>query len=426
MKTKQTFFKRIVWSFVLLTALVAGLFASGIVVVVHSIEEHLVSDTLRQELQRVLDQKIFLQPGSDNETLHLNPDTRFFAGDIEAFRMPASYRQLEPGFTEIVDGEEAYYAYSEQHAGVSYLLLQDQRDFEAREQMLFDVVLAGFIFSLLISWWLGLLLAKHVMAPVSRLAVAVRQRGDSAEVSASLEPLFADDEIGQLAHDFDTAFKRQQQSLERERLFTSDVSHELRTPLMVIQSANEVLQDADLPASVQPQLAQIERACGAMRTLTQTFLSLARDNVNASTADSASLGTVAREVVRDWQQSFTAKGLQFTVCDLGADDRRYHRSLLATVMVNLLRNALHYTERGAVQLSLHADYFSVSDSGPGVALDQQQRIFEAFVRGDAARAVDGTGLGLSLVKRICRQQGWRVEVSNLPQGGAVFTVYLHE
>jgi K+-sensing histidine kinase KdpD len=85
----------------------------------------------------------------------------------------------------------------------------------------------------------------------------------------------------------------------------------------------------------------------------------------------------------------------------------------------LLRNALHYTEQGTVRLVLETGGFRVEDSGPGIAPEQQERIFQPFVRGTQARG-EGLGLGLSLVKRICAKQGWTISLHSPAGGGSCF------
>jgi len=93
------------------------------------------------------------------------------------------------------------------------------------------------------------------------------------------------------------------------------------------------------------------------------------------------------------------------------------------VMSNLLRNALHYTEHGQVRLVLEHGGFRVEDTGVGIPVDQQERMFQPFVRGAEGRG-EGLGLGLSLVRRICAHQGWAVEVHGREPCGSCFAVRL--
>ena len=302
------------------------------------------------------------------------------------------------------------------------MLVRDQSEFEKHEQILFSVVLAGFLLTVIASWGLGRVMARMVMTPVSRLAQQVRHRDQLHPLAPPLAAGYPKDEIGQLAAAFDSALGQLRQSLERERLFTSDVSHELRTPLMVIATSCELLAEADLDQRARDQLARIGRASEEMRELVETFLQLARDKTNESAfVASDSLISVAEEQVERWKPSFTEKGLDFQYRIEGQDGGLYNPTFMGTVMANLLRNALHYTEHGFVRLVLETGGFRVEDSGVGIPIEQHERIFQPFVRGSQARG-EGLGLGLSLVKRICIRQGWTISLYDQSGGGSCFKV----
>lgn len=417
MASKQPFARRILIAFVLMTTLVSGLFSLSIVAVVHFIEEHLVSEEMSRELGEVLRDDI--QQGS---APRLDSSTRFFASNLPAYAIPQQFSGLAEGFTEVVDEAQAFYVYTQVSNGQSYLLVQEQHEFEAREQALFNVVLAGFLLTVIGSLGLGLVMARKVMAPVSRLAQQVRHRDQLHPLAPPLSPEYPDDEVGQLAAAFDSTLGQVRQSLERERLFTSDVSHELRTPLMVISTSCELLAETPLTPRQREQIERIGRASEEMRDLVQTFLQLARDKANQTAfVANSSLASVAHEQASRWGKLLTDKGLEFQCHTEGQDSELYNPTFLGTVMANLLRNALHYTERGYVRLVLEAGGFRVEDSGAGIPVEQHEQIFQPFVRGPQARG-EGLGLGLSLVKRICAKQGWTISVHNLATGGTCFHV----
>lgn len=419
MTSKQPFARRILIAFVLMTTLVSGLFSISIVVIVHFIEERLVSDEMDRELNQVLytDLEQGLPP-------RLDASTHFFASNLPEFPIPERFSGLEEGFVEVEEGEEAFYVFTRELNGHTYVLVQEQHEFEAHEQALFDTVLAGFLLTVVGAWALGLVMSRRVMAPVSRLAQQVRHRDQLHPLAPPLAPEYPNDEIGQLAAAFDSTLGQVRQSLERERLFTSDVSHELRTPLMVITTSCELLAEANLDPRTTEQLQRISRASEEMRELVQTFLQLARDKTRDDIqANNTSLIQIANEQVGRWAPLFDEKGLSFTLTSEGQNDGLYNPTLLRTVMVNLLRNALHYTEQGSVQLVLETGGFRVEDSGSGIPVEQYESIFEPFVRGSQARG-EGLGLGLSLVKRICARQGWNIEVQERTSGGSCFKVSL--
>ena len=415
--SKPSFARRIAIAFVLMTILVSGAFSLSIIAVVHFIEQHFVSKELYGELKQVLHEDL-----PQGRPPRLDAKTRFYASHLPQYAIPPAYAGLEEGFTEVEDGDKSVYIYTYEQGGKRYLLVQDQQEFEAREQALFNVVLAGFILAVLGAWGLGWLMAKTVMAPISRLAQQVGHLDQLDPLAPPMAPQYQDDEVGRLAAAFDATLGQLRQTLERERLFTSDVSHELRTPLMVIASSCELLQQAPLEARQQQQLQRIERASTEMQALVQTFLQLSRGDNNQPAA-SATLAQLAEQQTAQWAPLMREKGLDFVCRSEGEDHGHYNQTLLATVIANLLRNALHYTEQGHVHLVLENGGLRVEDSGAGIPAEQQERIFQPFVRGPQARG-EGLGLGLSLVKRICEHQGWQISVQQLSPKGSCFRVRL--
>jgi len=232
MLTKQPFARRIVIAFTLMTLVVSGVFSLGIVAVVYFVESQLVTEELSRELDIVLHEDL-----PSGRPPRLDAQTRFFSTALPDYPLPEGFATLPEGFTEVVRGDEAYYVYVRDLDGERYVLMEDQNEFEERENALFKTVLAGFLLSVLGAWLLGRLMAHKVMAPVSRLANQVRHRDQLHPLAPPLALQYVDDEVGHLAAAFDSTLGQLHQTLERERLFTADVSHELRTPLMVVLGA---------------------------------------------------------------------------------------------------------------------------------------------------------------------------------------------
>lgn len=423
MEFKQSLAQRIIIAFALMSALVAGAFAMGIVATVHLVEEKLISAGLGGDLQRLL-----LMDSVMDWSHRPEPDQLFyFSGGPGDFELPKDLRHLEPGFHEVFREQLSYHAMVEVVDGRHYVLLQDQSDFEERERVLFAVVLVGFVLSLALAVFLGWILARKVMAPVVRLARQVRHRDQLLGLAPPLAPDYAADEVGELAVAFDATLGRLRQALTRERLFTSDVSHELRTPLMVLASSCELLlENPGIDQRGRAQVERIARACAEMRELVQTFLMLARaQHEDAGMALQQSLSQVADGLVNQWREPIEAKGLSLMFEPGTPTDTRYNATLLHAVMGNLLRNALHYTEQGFIRVTLTTTGFTVEDSGVGIPEEKREAMFEPFVRGNEKRG-DGLGLGLSLVQRICENQGWHVSLTNRLPNGCRFQVELSQ
>ncbi len=421
MEFKQSLAQRIIIAFALTSALVAGAFAMGIVATVHLVEEKLISAGLGGDLQRLL-----LMDNVMDWSHRPEPDQLFyFSGGPGDFQLPKDLRHLEPGFHEVFRENLSYHAMVEIVDGRRYVLLQDQSDFEERERVLFAVVLVGFVLSLALAVFLGWVLARKVMAPVVRLARQVRHRDQLLGLAPPLAPDYAADEVGELAVAFDATLGRLRQALTRERLFTSDVSHELRTPLMILASSCELLlENPGLDQRGRAQVERIARACEEMRELVQTFLMLARaQREDASMSPQQSLGQVAEGLLGLWREPIEEKGLKLIFEPGNPEAKGYNATFLHAVMGNLLRNALHYTEQGFIRLTLTGTGFLVEDSGVGIPEEKREAMFEPFVRGTEKRG-EGLGLGLSLVQRICENQGWSVSLTTMEPNGCRFQVEL--
>ncbi|CDF97417.1 MULTISPECIES: HAMP domain-containing sensor histidine kinase [unclassified Pseudomonas] len=422
MEFKQSLAQRIIIAFALMSALVAGAFAMGIVATVHLVEEKLISSGLGGDLQRLL-----LMDSVSDWNHRPEPDQLFyFSGGQGDFELPKDLRHLEPGFHEVFREQLSYHAMVEIVDGRHYVLLQDQSDFEERERVLFAVVLVGFVLSLALAVFLGWILARRVMAPVVRLARQVRHRDQLLGLAPPLAPDYAADEVGELAVAFDATLGRLRQALTRERLFTSDVSHELRTPLMVLATSCELLlENPALDQRGRTQVERISRASEEMRELVQTFLMLARaQREDNGMSPRLTLGQVAENLLGAWRAAIESKGLTLIFEPGQPLDTLYNATFLTAVMGNLLRNALHYTDQGFIRLTLYGTGFVVEDSGVGIPEEKREAMFEPFVRGNEKRG-EGLGLGLSLVQRICENQGWMVSLSTMEPNGCRFEVELN-
>ncbi|MCF7541751.1 sensor histidine kinase [Pseudomonas petrae] len=421
MDIKHSLKQRIVIVFALMSTLVAGVFAVGIIATVHLVEKRLTTMSMGGNLHRLL------AVDSVNDWRHRpEKDELFYADEgVGDLAMSDDLKDLHPGFQEFFRGKKAYYAMVSEVNGRHYVLLRDQRKFEKRERILFGVVLVGFFLSVLLAVLLGRLLASRVITPVSRLASQVRHRDQLLELAPVLASDYANDEVGALAKSFDETLGRLRAALGREKLFTSDVSHELRTPLMVLATSCELLLEYPaLDDRSRTQVKRIGKATAGMNQLVETFLLLARtEGKHVPQGQRSSMKQIADELVEAWRPPIEAKDLRFMYQQVQTDGETHNAPLLRSVMGNLLRNAWHYTDQGFIQLTLRSDGFSVEDSGIGIPLEKQQAMFQPFVRGDEQRG-EGLGLGLSLVQRICANQHWTVTLTSRDDGGCCFTVLL--
>ncbi len=334
-------------------------------------------------------------------------------------KLPEVLRSLAPGAYEdlVMDGVDVAIARQDVDGARLYVVLDMQRieDLEAR------FVSLAWICAL-ISWGaavaLALWLAQRVLQPVTELAhlVGTLKPGDRAQ---RLAPRFDDAEIGVIATALDRFMERMEAFISREQAFTEDASHELRTPLAVIDSSAQILaEDPDLSAPARERVRRILRAGQQMQMLIEALLFLARED-GAYAAEELHLHLLLREVADGYAEMAAAKNLELSVQAVPtAVDAP--RGMAACVVSNLLINAIHYTDRGRVDVKLEPGRLIVADTGIGIAPEELERVFERRFRGSHSR---GLGLGLYLVKRICDRLGWLTWVESSRDGGTRFEVH---
>jgi signal transduction histidine kinase len=224
---------------------------------------------------------------------------------------------------------------------------------------------------------------------------------------------------------------------ELKSRFLSSASHELRTPLHSILSLAHLLLDrvdGELTAEQEKQVTLIRQSAEGLLEQVNDLLDLARIEagkmtVRAADLDVHSLFAVLRGVLRPLLAGRSSVALVFEE-PTGLPLLHTDEGKVTQVLRNFIANALKFTERGEVRVRAVAGpeealVFSVADTGVGVAAEDREAIFEEFTRieGQGSRS-HGTGLGLSLSRRLAELLGGRVWVESTPGGGSTFFFHL--
>ena len=418
---------RIAIAFTLISLFVGGMFSLGIHHFFHAMEDELMSTEMAGKLQLMVEHEIFDNAALGQLGMRIYGSQRY-AGQPELSLVPADFKHLSLGFTEVEGKPHSYFVYRQVINGHDYVLVQDQTLFEdGFEKNLYNAVKSGFALTILLGGIVGWFLGKQIIAPIMKLSQLISARKLDSLDAANITSAFSTDEVGKLARAFDETYTHIKDALWRERLFTSDVSHEFRSSLMVIATSCELLlKDKHTGDADYDRLTRISRATNEMQQLIQAFLVIARAERTAENPNAQQpLALIVNEAVQRWQPEFLHKGIVLQVIqrqEAVNAGKTLNADLLLTVLNNLLKNALHYTEQGRVELSFSSDSISVADTGVGISADSQQRIMQPFVRGTDL-PMDGLGLGLSLVQRICDHQRWQLHLHSAPGQGSTFTIF---
>jgi signal transduction histidine kinase len=283
-----------------------------------------------------------------------------------------------------------------------------------------QVTIALMILFMAIAW----LTAGRLLAPL-------RQLSDTAQMITETDlskrmTVRGSDEIADLTLTVNQMLDRLQAAFTSQQEFIKDVSHELRTPITIIQGHLELLGDD--PEERQATVALVRDELKRMNQFVNDLLLLMRaERPNFLRPGLVDLESFTQELfakarglaARNWQLEAIGRGE--IVCD---------RQRLTQIIMNLAQNATQYTQTGdtiAIGSALinGTVRFWVRDTGEGISIDDQARIFDRFARGsESERRSEGSGLGLSIVYALIKAHGGTVELFSRLGEGATFTVIL--
>jgi len=278
----------------------------------------------------------------------------------------------------------------------------------------------------------GIFLAGRALGPIDELtqtAQKITADGLGHRLATDGMP---DDEVGRLARTFDEMIARLDASFRRQRQFTADASHELRTPLTALKGQAEVALQRERTVEeyrevlrhVNVETDRMIRLVGSLLTLARADaaqIPMAKESIDLRRTIDAALAQVRPEAER---RSVLLRGPNTASLIVEADE-----GLILQLVLNLLDNAVKYTPAGGeveVSCRLSAGWaeMTVTDSGPGIAPQHLERIFDRFYRADEARDRDhgGAGLGLSICRWIAEAHGGTIVAQSDPGKGSRFVV----
>lgn len=276
---------------------------------------------------------------------------------------------------------------------------------------------------MLVAVALAWLVAGRVLAPVRSVTETAKELSET-DLSRRIDVGGRDDEIAELARTFNAMLDRLETAFGNQRRFLDDAGHELRTPMTIIRGHIEL--EGDDPEERRATRTVVLDELDRMARIVEDLLLLARagrpDFLRPEAVDldllTAELFAKCRALAdRDWRLAGT--GLGVIVAD---------RQRLTEAVMNLADNAVRHTTPGDVielgsSLGDGEATIWVRDTGPGVPLDQHDRIFQRFARGhDGGRRPGTAGLGLAIVRSIALAHGGRVALESRPGAGATFTI----
>ncbi len=254
------------------------------------------------------------------------------------------------------------------------------------------------------------------------------------------------DEIGQLAQSFNTmaltlkdSFRKIEAANNAKSLFLANVSHEIRTPISGIIGMSQFLDETELTKEQNGYLQIIKKSSDMLLILINDLLDLAKIDSGKMTVEKTlfSLPNLLQDVHDCFYHQAQQKGLRLALKTTGSHSYAYSGDpyKIKQIVFNLVSNALKFTSDGQVEIICDVRFdemknkgiiIAVKDQGIGISEDEQAVLFQDFVQVDSStkRKFGGTGLGLSLSKKLARLMGGELSVNSEPGVGSEFILEL--
>jgi signal transduction histidine kinase len=420
---RDTLKRRISRTFLLQAAAISIAAIISVLLAASVIKQVLVTEALRMEAE------YFWQHYAADNRFPL-PDTRNLTGYMASHGsdggLPEALRGLREGFHDLPSDVDFTTVYVTVEGDQRLFLVFDGERVDELAAYFGLVPLVVVLVVLYLSVWLAFRASHRAVSPITWLAREVDRLDPEATSGQRIDvdklPADADEEVRVLTAALSGLTRRLEAFVERERTFTRDASHELRTPLTVIRVATDImLEKAALDADVRKNVLRIRRSSDEMERLVEAFLLLARESELGLPNDLVCINDVVEAELDQLRMIKRDKPVDIdlqTHCRLLVEGPQ---PVVVSVIGNLLRNALAFTDAGSVRVMLRDAEVVIEDSGIGMEAKQIEEAFTPYYRGQPQRG-GGHGVGLTIVRRFADRFNWSLDIDSQPGLGTRVTV----
>ena len=313
------------------------------------------------------------------------------------------------------------------------------KDLEYSEKLISDNLLKGFIISSLFGGAISFALAAGQVKKINDLKRAVNQIANG-NYEIEIEEKNNKDEFNELAHDFNkmaVALQVNEKEIIRQeelrKQFMANTSHEMRTPLTTIKGLLEGFEYGAIPES------QKGKAVSLMQNETDRLIRLVKQNLDYENIRSHQItlsethfdaAEAIKNIVAQLSKKAASMNDQVILLNEGPVEVFADRDRFIQIMVNIIQNAIQFTENGEIKVDIKETesdvIISVEDDGIGMTEEEQKNIWDRYYKADPSRKntkIGESGLGLSIVKELVRLHNGSIEVASQKNEGTTFVVH---
>ncbi|MDD3122673.1 MAG: HAMP domain-containing sensor histidine kinase [Candidatus Izemoplasmatales bacterium] len=279
----------------------------------------------------------------------------------------------------------------------------------------------------------GYLIIKRSFRPIKEIYLTAASIKDEEDFSKRIPTTFSKDEVYELADMVNQMLDQVEQSMNREKQFSSNVSHELRTPLTVMKAQAEYMlvraKDNQTKADIKTIMSQIS----FMENIVSQLLEITRTRqISKSELDLIDLYELIKITGESFTQKLDERNIEFKVIQPDFQTTVLcNQTMMIRVFSNLIVNAIKYNKQyGSITISFNKEGSSLittfSDTGIGIAKNKLDKVFDPFYRASESRTQEdySLGLGLALVKEVIQIHNGEIHVQSIENVGTTFTIIL--
>lgn len=376
-----------------------------IFLLLYVIEDQVFINLLRAE-QKQLNQL------SQSEALNWQPSNRYMKLIDSKQKLPEKLQSIvydQLGVYEHFEEGQAYFILHGQkidnanNSAKSYYITYDVTELLAVKQGKFSLIatiLFVTLFVMLIAMIISFRLSRKVLAPLKKLSNQLQENGIT-EMTKGFSKPFTGDEVGVLAAALEEAIQQSQSALQREFEFNSGVSHELRTPIQVALNSVELLEITQQDFKTDKTVKRLKRSILQMEQISEAFLWLASQR--SLEQKSSNPMPIIESLKQHYIQQYPNRSLIVN----SEIDRSFQynipQSVFTVIIDNLLRNAFQHGAEGEVIINLNKGSIKILN----LKLASHQSLETSETK--------GYGIGLMIVKRICKRLDWRLNLKDLDE-----------